>query len=63
MQDPQQLSTAFLAAAIWAIFIAGMLFWTPPPAPEGVRFAAGTEPAAHRAILRRAAASAAETRR
>lgn len=57
------LTAAFLATALWTILILGMLFWTPPPAQEGIRFAAGAERGPHRAILLRAPASGAEARR
>ncbi len=49
-----QLAATLLATAVWAIFAAGMVHWTPPPAGGGTQIAAAADGPAYRAAVRTA---------
>jgi glucose dehydrogenase len=48
----QQLAAIFLATAVWAIFAAGIIFWSPVAPTDGVRVAEQTRVVKPRGISR-----------
>ena len=51
MASPQ-LAATLLATAIWTIFTAGMVYWTPPSTSSGVQLATNVDRSTARTLSR-----------